>query len=230
MLSFHSFLVMGTVMMFIILCFAARAYDNIPLWKVLITAVALLGIGVLGAYSMFRIESGRWGGRSFYGAVFLVPVLMYPVSKALRIRYGDMMDICAPAGCIMSALLKVKCYIDGCCYGRVFSTGSGDFQFPSQFVEGLAAIFIMVGLFYLIWKGKRRGTIYCWFMILYGIIRFILNLFRSTSPWIGILPAGNFWSLISIMIGSAVMFYTYKKKDKFGTERTIHGMKDDTPQ
>ena len=109
MLSFGAFLVIGTVMMFITLRFAAKAYDINPLWKILITAVALLGTGVLGAFSMFWIESGRWGGRSFYGAVFLVPVLMFPVSKVLKIRYGDMMDICAPAGCIMSAILKVKC-------------------------------------------------------------------------------------------------------------------------
>ena len=154
---------------------------------------------------MFWIESGKWNGRSYFGAVFLVPVLLFPTAKILKVRYGDLLDISAPAGCVMLALLKVKCFKDGCCYGRIFKLSSGPFWFPSQKVEGLAGVVLTVILLILIRRKKSRGVIYCWYLILYGSIRFVLNLFRETTPWIGPLPAGNFWSLVALVLGITVM-------------------------
>ena len=58
---------------------------------------------------------------------------------------------------------------------------------------------------------KQKGCIYYWYMILYGISRFILNLFRETTPFIWILPAGNFWALISTILGIALLLISKRK-------------------
>lgn len=198
--------------MFLCMWITAKFYDPLPIWKLLLSALLLTCIGLLGAHLMSMIESGDWNGRSFFGAVFLAPLLMLPVSMILHIPYGTMLDLCAPAECIMLALLKVKCSIDGCCYGKIFRIGSNAFRFPSQKVECITAIILMIVLIILIRTKRWRRTIYPWYLILYGIIRFILNLFRETTPWIGPLAAGNFWSLVAIVVGVIWMLTLLKKR------------------
>ena len=187
--------------MFVIMVICGKTYGmSAP--KIAIAAVLLTVYGYLGAKLMFLIESGEWaGGRSLFGSIFLVPVLMVPTAKLLKLRYADLMDICAPAECIMLALLKVKCSIDGCCGGRVVSLGGRSFVFPSQRVECIAFILIMFMLLWMLFRKNCQGLIYPYYMIIYGIARFILNSLRDTVPWIGPLPAGNFWSLVCLALG-----------------------------
>ena len=171
-------------------------------WKILVSSVILTLAGVLGAKLMYLIENGSFDGTSFYGAVFLPPLIMYFVAKLLSIPEKKLVDLCAPAECIMLALLKVQCLRSGCCGGRTFHTLSGaEFIFPSQIAELITGLVIMVALLLIMNRRKNVGKIYPIYMIIYGILRFILNLFRKTTPFIWILPAGNFWSIISIAVG-----------------------------
>ena len=211
--TFAMFMVMGMFLMFLCMWAANSISYKYSLWKIALSAAVLTCIGLLGAHIMAWIESGNWSARSFYGAVFLAPVLMWPVSMILRINYLGLIDLCAPAECIMLALLKVKCRIDGCCYGRTFDTPTGGVQFPSQIGECAAAIILMIVLVILLRRSKREGMIYPYYLILYGITRFILNMFRETTPWIGPLPAGHFWSLISVGIGIIALVVLKNKKE-----------------
>jgi len=204
------FLVIGVVCMIACMLYMAWPWKTITIPKIVIIAAVMPIIGVLGSYGMYFIENGKWDGRSFYGAVFLMPVLMYPVAKLLKVGYGEALDLCIPAGCISHALIKVKCSIDGCCYGRAFIINSRRVRFPSQKVECVAALVLMAVLLVMAKKGKWKGKIYFWYLILYGASRFVLEFFRDTDPWIGPLSAGSFWSLISIAIGAAALLYSRK--------------------
>ena len=187
--------------------------DRTPWWKLLISSVVLTGAGVLGAYLMFVLESGAWGGKSFYGAVFLPPLIMWLTALVLKIPVSHLMDLSAPAECVMLALLKVDCYLTGCCGGRVigYSQMTGEaIVFPSQIAERVNAVVLMVILILLIRGGKKKGLAYPAYMILYGVTRFFLNLLRETTPFILGLAAGNFWSLISIAIGLVAWFIVSK--------------------
>ncbi len=170
------------------------------------SAVILTGAGVAGAMVMFWIESGfdNFGGRSFYGALFFAPPIMIPVALLLRMKISEMLDLCAPSECVMLALLKVNCCIDGCCGGKVLYQNTAEnvcIVFPSQIVECMTALLLMALLLYMMKRGNNKGTLYAQYMIIYGILRFVLNLMRETSPFVWILLAGNFWSLISVIIG-----------------------------
>ena len=198
--------------------------DRTPWWKLLIASVVLAAAGVLGAYLMFLVESGSWGGRSFYGAVFLPPLIMWLAALALRLPVSRVMDLCAPAECVMLALLKVDCVIEGCCGGRVigYSQMTGEaIVFPSQIAELVNALVLMVILILLIRGGKIKGLAYPAYLILYGVTRFFLNLLRETTPFILGLSAGNFWSLVSIVIGLIAWFAVRKKQSS--TETSSEG-------
>ena len=107
----------------------------------------------------------------------------------------------------MLALLKVQCIVDGCCYGMALRLNSEGrlVRFPSQAVECADALVLAAVLLLMIRMGKGRGRMYAWYMLLYGVCRFGLNLLRETTPFIWIQPAGNFWSLVSIAIGLAIL-------------------------
>lgn len=196
-----SFLV-GVACMLVVMLFARRYY-SILWWKTVILLFLVMASGLAGVYSMYRIESGIWGGQSYFGGVFLVPLMMPLCAMLLRIPGKTALDLSAPAVCVMNACIKIRCYFEECCAGRVlWSAASGEqIRFPSQISECVASLAIVIVLLCMMRNRKNDGKMYPKFMVFYGCTRFILNLFRETSPFVWVLPAGNFWALISIAIG-----------------------------
>ena len=74
-------------------------------------------------------------------------------------------------------------------------------RFPCQIIECAAALVICIFLYWLISEGKNRGKILPWFLVIYGAVRFGLNLLRETTPFLWGLAAGNVWSIVSVLIG-----------------------------
>ena len=209
-MSFYIFLSTGMVAMILCMLYAGKTY-GITAKKVIITAVYLTISGTLATHIMSFIETGQFGGRSFFGAAFFVPIFMYPLAKLLNIRYGEIMDICAPAGCIMLSILKFKCYLDGCCWGRQFILKTTAIRFPSQIVESVLALVLAAVMMLILIKGRHKTMVYPMQLVIYGVLRFFLNLLRDVDPWLGPLPAGNVWSLLAIAIGCIVLAVNKKK-------------------
>ena len=157
---------------------------------------------------LYFIENGEWYGVSFYGAILFIPVLFLPAAKIFHERYGALMDLCAPAICIMLAIMKCSCMISGCCRGRLlFSDGNGGgFVFPSRIVEIVVIIGIMLLLMVFEKDEDNQTKIYPMLMMMYGGTRFFLNFFRAElSPFVWIIPPGHFWSIISVICGYLVL-------------------------
>lgn len=189
----------GTVAMMILMLLRRKSFPQVQIWKILIVSILLTISGVAGAMLMFFVESGHFGGTSFFGAILFVPVLMLP-TLLLRVPYGTIMDLCAPAECLMLAFMKVDCLMSDCCIGKYLP--ALDFQFPSQIIEMLTTLVIMLILLRMEQKPQWRNSLYAHYLILYGTTRFILNWFRyGLKPFVWILPAGNFWSIIAIALG-----------------------------
>lgn len=195
------FLSLGTILMLMVMLYLRKNYQ-IARWKTILSTLCLTLSGVAGTKIMFWIETGKTGGTSFFGAIFLVPLLMALVALILKIPVRVLVDMCAPAECVMLALMKLRCLYFGCCAGRIlYENGELQIRFPSQIAEMIMILIILVFLVRLIQRNQFEGKIYAWYMISYGTTRFLLNLLRETKPFVWILPAGNFWSLISISIG-----------------------------
>jgi prolipoprotein diacylglyceryltransferase len=203
------FLLLGTLAMLIPICIQAKWY-GVKWWKTIVIALLLTVSGTLGTYLWFFVENGRFGGRSFYGAVFIVPVLFILVSWVFRIPYGKLMDLCAPAECIMLVLMKALCVLEGCCKGRILFE---NVRFPSQIAELVNALILLVILMYLSHKKENRGKIYPMYLLIYGASRFVLNFFRDVwaETW---MPMGTLWSILAMVIGGGMLVYLKKKNEK----------------
>lgn len=206
-------LLIGTAAMWLLIS-AVFWRTNEKVWKSMPVAFMLTLTGTVGTYIWFFVESSKFGGRSFYGAVFLVPIAFHCVARFMRVSYENLMDACAPSECAMLVIMKYMCLQSGCCGGRfLYMMGEGvPVYFPSQIVELVAALLIMIILLWVIWSKKKTGRIYGLYLMTYGISRFGLNFFREDqTPFLLGLPVGNIWSLVAVFVG-AVWFAGYAIK------------------
>lgn len=205
---------LGGVAMFISMLLRKKQFPQIAIWKMALVTMLLLITGVSGTMILAYIEVGKFGGTSFYGAVFLVPILITP-AMLMKIKYRDLLNLCAPAECAMLVVMRFDCLDKGCCFGRYLPALG--FQFPSQISEMVVGASIMVALI-LMHRKNRQAQLYPWYMILYGVLRFILQGFRygGTDPWIMGLSQGHFWSLVSVAIGILWLSVAAKLRSKGG--------------
>ena len=196
---------LGTILMVLVIGFSGKKF-NVSMVKRIILAIVLTVMGVLGTKLMTFIENGDFSGLSFFGAVLFTPFLMIPVALLLKIRISDCLDLCAPAECAMLFIMKIDCQIHGCCFGKVVAIVKvHPVRFPSQLVESATAVVVLCILLILLYKSNQHGLIYPWYLLIYGVVRFALNLFRETTPFIWNIPAGNFWALICVITGSLIL-------------------------
>ena len=200
---------LGAVAMFLSMLLRKKHFPQVAIWKMVLLTLWLTITGVLGTMILAYIELGEFGGTSFYGAVFLVPILILP-AMLMRITYKDILNLCAPAECAMLLVMRFDCLDKGCCFGRYLP--ALEFQFPSQIAEMVVAITIMITLIQMHRK-DRKVQLYPWYMILYGVCRFILQGFRygGTDPWVLGLSQGHLWSLVSMAIGTVWLLLSRRR-------------------
>ena len=201
---------LGGVGMFISMLLRKKDFPKVSIGKMTLLTVWLTITGVLGTMILAYIEMGTFGGTSFYGAVFLVPILIVP-AMLMKISYKDILNLSAPAECAMLVVMRFNCLENGCCFGRYLP--ALEFQFPNQVAEMVVGITIMLTLIRM-HKKDQQVQLYPWYMILYGACRFILQGFRygGTTPWVLGLSQGHFWSLISITIGTIWLLLSKKRR------------------
>lgn len=210
----------GTVAMLLPMVIVA-ANRKTKLWKSLPVAFYATVTGTLSTYLWFFLENQWIGGISFFGAVFLVPMAFLLMRKPLREPYDNMMDMFAAGICMMLAVMKVQCLTSGCCGGRVlyYDANAVAVVFPSQLAELANAVVLMLVLLIMGIKNRNRGRLYPWFMILYGVTRFVLNIFRQ--EWVTydgpLMPLGNIWSLLALAAG-IVWLVVLHRRAKTATE------------
>lgn len=213
------FLILGTVTM-TVLAFLNNKIYHFTVLKILLLMPILVISGVLGAMLMYFIETGMWGGISYYGAVFFIPIGILIFSLISKTGYSQLLDFVSPCVCLMLAVLKIHCLVSGCCGGiKLFENAVGEcVYFPSQIVECLLSLVIMTVLLIFDKKNICSGYHYPLYMVIYGIARFGINFLRlEKEPFVWILSAGHFWSLISIFIGiiSILLIFFIKRRSRY---------------
>jgi len=194
-----------------------KQYPQVAWWKMILLTLWLTITGITGTMILAYIETGRFGGTSFFGAVILVPVLIIP-ALLMKIDYKDILNLCAPAGCAMLFVMRFNCLDKGCCFGRYIP--ALEIQFPSQIAEMVIAVIMIITLIQMHRK-DRKAQLYPRFMVMYGAFRFILNGFRygGTNPWVFGLSQGHFWSLVSMVIGAVWLLFSKTREPVAGENK-----------
>lgn len=164
-------------------------------------------VGVLSVKLFAGLESlsnPLNSGMSLFGAVFILPVFYALGAKIFSRNPRDIFDVFA--FCVVSTLLIVRlnCINNGCCVGKLVS-GSGELRWHTREAEMIFHMVVLVLLFARIKKEKAvKGDTFPLYMMVYGTFRFIEEFFRAGGS--GLFHIAHIWSILSIVIGSAVYF------------------------
>lgn len=180
--------------------------------------VAMLS-GVIGARLFFVFQPDEWnahfrnnpleivqiwkGGLTFYGGLIACFITIPFVFRHHKMPFWPVADCFAPSLAIGHGIVRLGCFLNGCCYGKPASWGivmpevDKLARQPSQLYESAAGVLIF---FLLLWLHPRRrfsGQGILTYLLLYAVSRFLIEISRgdaergglgpfSTSQWVAI--------------------------------------------
>lgn len=209
------FILLGTAAALLLSLLRRKKYDYSAI-KVLILTPIFIAIAAGGAILMGLIESGFIGNVSLYGCLFITAVAIPILCLITKDDMGKMHDFYVAPICLMMSVLRANCLVAGCCYGiELFEQADGSIvRFPSQIVELITSLLLMVMFLCFEKKQLFKGKHYPLFFIAYGITRFILNFFRGDKPaFVWFIPSGHFWSIVAIAIGLMWLILTQEDNE-----------------
>ena len=142
------------------------------------------------------------GGATLYGGLALAFIVGYGFCKKRGTGFLLMGDILSPALALGIGLTRIGCFLSGCCYGRETSlpwgvsfppdSPAGSFArslaahegvaaarlHPSQLYDSLLALLTFALLLALGGRLAKRGATFGFFLLAYGVSRFIVDFFR----------------------------------------------------
>jgi phosphatidylglycerol:prolipoprotein diacylglycerol transferase len=225
----------GMLAAFILLWFTKR---TIPFTEDQIYSAALWSIilGLLGAKILFWIveidkvianphyllETLR-EGFVFYGSLIGGILGMFIYSRRSKLPFFAFMDLFIPSLALGQAFGRIGCFCAGCCYGSpshafcavTFPAGgaapAGVPLLPTQLFES-AFLFVLTVVLVLILKRKKPfGTVTGWYLVLYGVWRFIIEFFRSDERGsVGSLSTSQFIGIFVVLAGIVLLLIVKK--------------------
>lgn len=208
----------GVVAMFVIMLDRRRQFE-LSIGKATTFTLGLTVCGVASVKLLYILENIQevleygvsLGGMSFFGAVFFVPLFMYPVGKLLSMRFEQTADACALCVLAMIGCIRVGCFLAGCCSGTQVEIGSLIFCWPTQAVESIGDFTILATLYDYHKRCIHVGKLYPMFMIGYSVLRFFVEFFRNTTKdWLG-MGHGHWFAVFALIIGFAWLGLGKKK-------------------
>lgn len=212
---------LGAVSMGVIMLRQRKIY-GLSSAKAILLAAVLLICGLSGTKLLYILENWQYtlengvtpGGLSFFGAVFLVPLLMPLAGKLFGLRAGQTLDACAPCVASILAFTRFGCFLNGCCGGIPAQIGSVFFHWPTQMIESAGDFGIMLFLLARQADTRWHGRLYPAFLVTYGILRFALEFLRDTEKnWMG-LGHGQWFAAVGIGIGFAWLRFSERKGEQ----------------
>jgi len=180
--------------------------ENIPVNKILDLSFYLLLAAIVGSRLFFiLINAGHYinhpldvikiweGGLVFYGGVLLaVPVAVWYV-KRNGLHMWNTADIFAPSIAIAHVFGRLGCLAAGCCFGKAAEALPWGIIFtdpeclaptnvllhPTQLYESAGELLIFLTLIKLRTYKSFNGRLFMSYLILYAVLRFIVEFFRG---------------------------------------------------
>jgi len=126
------------------------------------------------------------GGLAFQGALLAAILSGIIVARIKKISFWKTADLIAPYIALGQAIGRIGCFLNGCCYGKIVSSG-WKVQFPGETVTRMPVqIYLSIGLFLLFFvllKFRQKqffsGSVFAMYLIAYGMFRFLMDYLRG---------------------------------------------------
>ncbi len=127
------------------------------------------------------------GGLSIHGGLFLAILAGWLYTRRRRLSFGRVANLMAPAIALGTAIARIGCFLNGCCYGKEalppwgISIGGGLPVYPVQLWESGLSFLLFLGL----WKyrqNRKSGQLFLLYLAGYSLIRFCIEFWRWGQP------------------------------------------------
>ncbi|NLO84413.1 MAG: prolipoprotein diacylglyceryl transferase [Clostridiales bacterium] len=234
-LSWYSVLIVFGMLLAIFLASKEEARIGLPKDTVIDLALIVIPFGIIGAriyYVLMKWELFAsnlisvlyiWeGGLAIYGGVIggAIGALIY--AKRKKLSFPKLVDIIVPGVILAQAIGRWGNYFNMEAYGPVITDPMFCF-FPLgvQIQSGGVWAWHMATFFYeslwnfcgfaVLWsirkKQKQSGNVFCWYLLIYGSGRFIIEQLREDSLYIGSVRASQMLSLVLCLAAGAVLLW-----------------------
>jgi len=168
--------------------------------------------------AVLSLSNGGFSGLVWYGALIIdVPLFVWYLRRK-EYPAWNILDIFAPFVALGYAIVRIGCFLNGCCYGEVTNSVWGVVfpyvdeltRYPTQLFSS-ALNFILFGL--LIWFYPHRrfnGEVFLLYLMGYSVYRFIVEYFRDSLINYGPFTMGQIVTVGLFVI--AGLLYGWRKK------------------
>lgn len=160
----------------------------------------------------WRIPAIWEGGMAYFGGLFGGTLGAYIYAKRETLDFLRLADLFAPAILIGSAIGRISCGLAGMDYGTptalpwgvVYTNANSDApldgvaRHPAQFYE-LIGDLIIAGILIRI-RRLPRGSLFCIYLLLFGILRFLVFFVRGNVPPVALGLANAQWTALAILL------------------------------
>jgi len=165
-------------------------------------------------YLTYPLEILRFwqGGLVYYGGLIGGVLAGWTYVKIKKISFWPTADLIAPFLALGYAIVRIGCFLNGCCYGERTTLAWGvhfpvidDFlRHPTQLYLSLMSFIIFGVLYYLLRNKKFDGQIILLYLILYSIGRALIEAFRENLIVLPHITIAQAVSMILFIIGSII--------------------------
>lgn len=206
--------------------------DRVLLWMVFL----LLG-GIVGARLAGLARDSLTGGQIAsplaregfvsYGAPVGVLVAGWVYARVARLSLWKLLDLAAPSVALGFAITRIGCFLNGCCYGRPTNLPWGvtfpaispaGLAFantplhPAQIYASLGNLVLFGGLLALRRQRRFEGFLFLWWVVLYAVLRFVLE-FARADPRVALgLTAAQLANLVMGPVALALLWARGRRK------------------
>lgn len=168
------------------------------------------------------------GGLAFYGGLLLgfICILIYLFRAQIPIL--PFLDLAAPATALGYGIARFGCFMNGCCYGKVttvpwgvvFPVIDGATRHPTQLYSMLSSLLIFIILLWIKGRGARfRGQLFSLALILYGLFRSVIELFRENTQLSGGPMEASMAALVIAAFGGIIYVFLFIRSKRKGALR-----------
>jgi phosphatidylglycerol:prolipoprotein diacylglycerol transferase len=139
------------------------------------------------------------------------------------LSFWQMADIYSPYTALGYAIVRIGCFLNGCCFGDVTSSKWGVvfpavdnyFRYPTQLYSSAINFIFFILLMKLFPRRRFPGQVFLVYVIGYAIYRFVIEFFRFNVYYYDHLSIAQFISLTLFALG--VIFY-FRQRNKYSAE------------
>lgn len=172
------------------------------------------------------------GGLAIHGAILGGILGLYLYTKKYHRDFWNLADFLSPLLLLGQGIGRIGCFLNGCCFGKptdkpwgvIFPKDSFAYYkygftpvHPTQLYE---MVLDVLG-FIIFWTVRKKisspGVLFAWYLIYYGVVRFVVSLFRADSLylWGTGVKIAYVVSFIMIVIGIYLNLVLRKKSKIF---------------